>query len=340
MPMQIEDADAESLPAGPSGGRQRSILRLLQPYGLLLVWLVVLIAFSVLKPTQYLSIANAANMLGTQAVLVFVSLALIFVFRVGDYDLSVAANLTMSSVLIGVLNAQQGWPIAVVIVLCLLMGIGIGLVNSYFIVVIGIDSIVVTLGTATLLQGLAIWVSDAQVIVGVSDSLVNLVVRYRVLGIPYEFFYALILTVVVWLVFQYTPWGRRTLYVGKNPEVARLSGVGVGRSRTMALVVAGLISAAAGVVYTGTSGTASATSGLSYLLPAFAATFLGSTAIKVGEFNPWGTWVAAYFLISGVTGLAIIGFPTYAQQLFYGAALIIAVTVSRLAVKRSEQLAI
>lgn len=312
----------------------RGVSRILQTYGLIIVWAMVIVLFGILRPDPYLTTANASNILGTQAVLVIVALGLLAALRAGLYDLSVAANLTISSVTVGVLNAEHDWPLLLAIAAAMLLSVLIGAFNSFFTVVIGIDSIVVTLGTATLLQGLAIWLSGSQTITGVSPTLVNWVVGHRLLGIPLEFYYALLLTAAMWLLYQFTPIGRKLLYVGKNPQVARLSGIPVKRTQLVAFLIAGATSGLAGVVYTGTSGVASPTSGLSYLLPAFAACFLGATAIRVGEFNAWGTLIASYFLISGVTGLSILGVPSFIQQVFYGSALILAVTLSQLAARR------
>lgn len=307
---------------------------LLQKYGLLAAWALVIIFFGAMRPETYLTSANLANILGTQAVLVIISMGLLVALRTGLYDLSVAANLTMTSVLVGVLNVRLELPIMLAIAIAMVVAVLVGLFNSFFVVVIGIDSIVVTLGTATLLQGLAIWVSNSQTITGIDKSLVDWVVGIRIVGVPLEFYYAFVITALLWLLFQYTTVGRRMLYVGKNADVARLSGVVVWRTRTLTLVLSAVLSGIAGVVYTGTSGVASPTSGLAYLLPAFAACFLGATAIRVGEFNAWGTIIASYFLISGVTGLSIMGGPAYIQQVFYGSALILAVTLSKSASRR------
>jgi ribose transport system permease protein len=100
-----------------------------------------------------------------------------------------------------------------------------------------------------------------------------------------------------------------------------------------------MIAALGGVLYTGTSGAADPVSGLSFLLPAFAAAFLGSTTITPGRFNPWGTFIAVYFLVAGITGLAIMGVQTWVQSAFYGAALVIAVSASQVVKKRREKAA-
>ena len=127
--------------------------------------------------------------------------------------------------------------------------------------------------------------------------------------------------------------------MGRGTNVARLSGIRVGRVRWGCFVAAGIIAAAAGVLYTGTAGASDPTSGQTFLLPAFAAAFLGSTAITPGRFNPWGTFIAVYFLVTGITGLAILGVQTWVQNVFYGGALVVAVSASQIVKKRRERAA-
>ena len=83
-------------------------------------------------------------------------------------------------------------------------------------------------------------------------------------------------------------------------------------------------------MYVGSAGGVDPTSALTMLLPAFAAAFLGSTTIMPGQFNPWGAFLSVYFLVTGITGLAILGLPTFVQSFFYGGALIIAVSLAQL----------
>ena len=199
------------------------------------------------------------------------------------------------------------------------------------------DCPVVTLGMGTLLQGVVLWISNSEPVSGISSDLVTWVVGASVPGIPVEFYYGLGLAIALWYLFERTPLGRRMLFVGRNREVARLTGIRVNYVRWGALTATGLISAFAGVLYAGTTGAADATSGLSYLLPAWAAAFLGATTIIPGQFNPWGALIAVYFLVTGINGLAILGVQTFVQSLFYGGALIIAVTLSQLARRRAAR---
>ena len=119
--------------------------------------------------------------------------------------------------------------------------------------------------------------------------------------------------------------------------MARLSGIDTDRVRIGCLVASGFLGALAGVLYTGTQGDPNAVSGISCRCPPFAAAFLGSTCILPGRFNPWGTTVAVYFLVTGITGLVFLGFSSFIQEMFYGGALVVAVTLSQLISGRQEQ---
>ena len=92
-----------------------------------------------------------------------------------------------------------------------------------------------------------------------------------------------------------------------------------------------------GVLYAGTQGAADPVSGTSLLLPAFAAAFLGSTSVIPGRFNPWGSLVAVYFLVTGITGLVFLGVSSFVQDMFDGGALVLAVTLSQIVRGREEQ---
>jgi ribose transport system permease protein len=300
-----------------------------------IVWGLTVLVFSILKPNTYPTQGNfLINIFGTEAVKVVLALALILPLVTGDYDISVAANLTLSAMIIAVLNVDHGWNVGLAILVALAVGALIGLVNGGLIVVLGIDSFIVTLGTSTFIAGVVLWISGSRTIGGVSPGLVDKVTITHFIGIPLAFWYALILALVIWYVLEYTPLGRRLLFCGRGRSVARLSGLRVARLRWGAMVASGVIAAGAGVLYSGTTGSADPTSGLNFLLPAFSAAFLGATTIQPGRFNPLGTVVAVYFLASGITGLQQLGVDTFIQQLFYGGALVLAVAASQLIRRR------
>ena len=316
-----------SAPKAKGASRLDTVQRVALP----VAWLLLIVGFGIANPGVFLTAATFQTMLGSQAVLLVLTLALIVPLTAGDYDLSVAGVLTLSAMMVAILNVQHGWPIWAAILAALAMGLVVGLVNGVIMVFFGIESLIVTLGMGTLLTGITLWASDSATISGISQSLVDYVIVKRFAGISLAFYYAIALCALLWWVLEYTSVGRRLLFVGRGRSVSKLSGVRVGRVRVGALMGSAALAALAGVLYAGTSGGADPSSGSTLLLPAFAAAFLGATSIMPGRFNPWGTAIAVYFLVTGITGLQLMGVQSYVQQLFYGGALLVAVALSQLA---------
>jgi ribose transport system permease protein len=318
-------------------GRSR-FLADMERFALVLAWLAVIVIFGVLAPESFLTWSNFSTIFGSQAVLVILTLALIIPLTANDIDLSVAQVLTLSSMTIAVLNVDHGWPIGWAIVAALAIGVATGLLNAFFTLFFRIHSLIVTLGTGTFLHGVTLWVSDSRTIGGIDWTLVQAVILTRVLGIPLAFYYAIAFVLLLVYVFEFTSLGRKALFVGRGREVARLAGVPVTRVRLICFVASGVLSAIAGTLYAGTTGSADPNSGTQLMLPAFAAAFLGATSITPGRFNPLGSMIAVYLLVTGITGLSILGIATYVQDLFYGGALVLAVTLSQLVRGREESL--
>lgn len=326
----------DSIAAGPPIRRPRPTAgALLERFGLVVAWLMAIAFFGVLEPDVFLTQANFSTILGSQAVLVIVTLGLLIPLTAGDYDLSIAGVLGMSAMIVAVLNAQEGVPLALAIAAAIGAGALVGAINGAVVVLLRIDPFIVTLGTGTVLNGLVLWLSDSQTISGVSDTLVDAVIGTRLLGISLGFWYGLALCIALWYAFEYTALGRRLLFVGRGRRVAALSGFNLSRLRWGALIASASTAALAGVVYAGVTGGADPSSGASFLLPAFAAAFLGATAIVPGRFNPWGSVIAVYFLVTGITGLTILGAASWVQDVFYGTALVLAVALSTLSRRRS-----
>jgi ribose transport system permease protein len=318
----------------PARPRARRWTSRIEAGALPVAWLAVFVVFAVLLPNTFLSTASISNILGSQAVPLVLTLSLVLPLVCGDYDMSVASVATLTAMVIGILNVNHGWSIGAAIAAGLVAALLAGLVNGAVIVLFGVDSLIVTLGTGTVIQGLVLWISDSTTISGISTSLVDLVIGYKLFSVPAAFYYGLVLCIVLWYLLQHTALGMRMLFVGRGRDVARLSGIKVGRVRMGALVASAGLAGVAGTLYAGTTGSADPSSGTSFLLPAFAAVFLGATTVIPGRFNAWGAFIAVYFLATGITGLQLLGAESFVQQLFYGGALVIAVSLAQLARRR------
>jgi len=325
-------------------------VRQFERFALLIVWAILIAAFSIAMPNSFFNWGNFSIMFASYAPAALLALAIIVPLTAGDYDLSVGATLTLASSTIGVLNVWHQMPILLVLAIVIAMGVVIGLVHSLFIIYFRVPSLVVTLGSTSLMSGIVQWITNSSTIGGIDNGLIDAAVGYRLFGIPYAFYYALVAALVMWYIFDYMPLGRRLLFVGRGREVARLNGIAVDKVRMGALIMSAVLAsaiapqglkrpgwmvvaprkAAAGILYAGVLGSADPYSGLNYLLPAFAAAFLGATTIQPGRFNPWGAIVAVYFLATGITGLSMLGIPLWVTNVFNGAALILAVTISQI----------
>lgn len=310
--------------------RSRSVdLSNLAPrFGLIGVWLVVAAVFSILRPERFLTWSNVQTIFGTQTVILFLALALCVALSAGEVDLSITGVLGVTSVLGGFLNVDMGWPILPTILVMLGCGALIGALNALFVVGLEINAMVVTLGSGTFFGGVAVAVNQ-ETAFGISEGLVN-AMRFQVLGLPLAFWYGVVLTALLWWVFRYTVLGTHLRFVGANHNASRLSGVPVDHLRTASLIVTSTLAATAGVVMIGTLGSVNPSMSPPYLLPAFAAAFLGSTAITPGRFNAVGTFVAVYFLTTGITGIQFLGSSGWAANVFYGGALVLAVAASQI----------
>ncbi len=316
-----------------------SISGVLQKYAIVIAWIILFIAFSIWMPGTFNSVMNITTLLGSQAVLVIASSAVLIPIIAGDYDMSVTATLTLVNILVAKLNVDLGLPIGLCVVIGLAVGALIGAINGWIITRFKLNAFIVTMGMYTLLTGMAL-LTSLKTISGISDGLKNAVYVNKIFGISPSFYYALILTLLIAYVMSHTMVGKRVLIVGRGENVARLSGINVEKTRFMCFVFSGLIAGFGGVVYTGVLGGGSPTGGLGYMMSAFAAVFLGSTCFSPGRFNALGTIVAVYFLSTGTNGLQLHGAQSYVTNLFYGAALIVSVIFAAVAKSSQEKQAV
>jgi ribose transport system permease protein len=334
-PKPTDKATTENTPAG--SGPQRAAGRPawlsahnLERFALPGAWVLLLLAFSAILPGNFATAGNYQNIFGSQAVLLIMAAGSLIPFTAGEYDMSIASTMSLSAMTLSVLNVQHGVPLGASIAAAIAVGLLAGALNGFFVVVLKVSSLIATLGSGTLFLGIVYWMSNSSTVTGIDRSLSTATAGSRVLlGLQPQFFYGLAVVAVIAFVLSRTPYGRRLLFVGQGRQVAHLSGLKVDRIRAGSFIASGLVMSLAGIVYAGSLNGADPSSGQSFLMPALAACFLGSTAFIPGRFNAWGTLVAVYFLYSGVVGLQMLGAKNFVQDIFYGGALIAAVALSQ-----------
>jgi ribose transport system permease protein len=308
-----------------------SASRLVSRWGLVVVFAAVFGAFSAWLPNKFPTSGNIQDILTSQPPGIFIAYAAMLVLVVGEFDLSIGATLGMSQYLVLKLITHYGLSWQAAIVVSLAVGAFIGACNALAVVGLGINSFIATIGIATILEGLIQWISSGNepLFGGAPRGFTQLAQTKHVVVLPV--YYALVVSVVLWIVLEFTVIGRQMRATGANRSAAQLSGIRTGRARVTAFVAAGVLAAVAGILVTAQVGAADASSGPAYLLPAYAAAFLGATAIRPGFFNVWGTLIAIFLVAIGITGLQLKGAESWVTPVFNGGVLLLAVAVSNFA---------
>jgi ribose transport system permease protein len=313
---------------------------ILARYAVLVALVVFIGAFSLLLPETFPTSGNFSTMVNSQAMVLILALGVTLPLRTGDFDLSIAAVMAFCAAFAAIMAGKHGMSVPVTILLTLLVGAGIGAVNALLIVKIGIDAFIATLASMTVLGGATYAITGGHVFADIPNPLLDFsrnTLNLGIINLPLGTYYGWILALILWYVYERVPFGRFLLFVGGNRDAARLAGVPVDRIRIAAFVGSAVFGAFAGVVLVGTLGAVDPSFGPQYLLPPYAAAFLGTAAIQLGRFNVWGTLIGLYLLVVGITGLQLYGAQPWVSDVFNGTALAIAVTFARLAKLRAAK---
>ncbi|MFC7397346.1 ABC transporter permease [Chelatococcus sp. GCM10030263] len=315
----------------PVGVRLR---RLLPTYGLPILTLLLILLFSLIFPDTFPTLLNFSAIIDNKAIIALLSLAVLFPMVTGKIDLTIGYGIVLWHILAISLQLNYDMPWQMAVLLVLLMGGGLGLINGMLVEVALIDSFIATLGTGTILYAAALWYTGGRQIVGPLPDAFYEVNELTLFNIPISAVYVLGLALMLWLVLDHLPVGRFMYAIGANPRAAALNGIPVRRYSILAFVVSGLITAAAGVVLAARLRVGQASVGLDYLLPALVGVFLGSTTIKPGRVNVWGTLVGVIILAVGISGIQQFGGDFYIEPLFNGATLLVSIAIAGYAQRR------
>jgi ribose transport system permease protein len=216
----------------------------------------------------------------------------------------------------------------------LVFALFVGLVNGILVVGLQVDAFVATLGSSSVVGGIALAYSNGKTIFGKVPKSFTSLARNKLGGIPQPVVLVLIVALVLGFVLGLLPVGRRMYATGGNERAARLTGIATRRYVIGAFVTSAFLAGLAGLVLGSRLGTASPSTGASLLLPAFAGAFLGATTVRPGRFNVAGTIIAVYTLAIAVAGLQQLGAPVWFEPVFNGAALVLAVSSSQWALRQ------
>lgn len=304
------------------------IRRFLPVFGLPIIAVVLVVLFSALFPDTFPTLANANALIDNKAIIALLSLAVLAPMAAGKIDLTIGFGIVLWHILVISLQLDYHMPWEVAVVVVLVLGAGLGLINALLVELAQIDAFVATLGTGTITYAIALWYTGGKQVVGQLADGFYAIDGTHIGGLPISALYVLVLSLGLWLVFDYMPMGRFIYAIGANPRAAALNGISVRRYVTLSFIASGVIAAFAGVVLASQLQIGQASVGLDFLLPALVGVFLGSTTIKPGRVNVWGTLVGVAVLAVGISGIQQLGADFYVEPLFNGVTLIASIGIA------------
>jgi ribose transport system permease protein len=330
--------DEAAAHAAVTAKRTTTATELLARYGVLLAIVATFAAFSLLRPDSFFTTLTMKGILRDCAPLLIVSLGITVVLVMNEYDLSVSGLVSLSAVLVTVFMSTQyeGMNYIVAIVLAIAIGAGLGLLNGGLVAYVRLPSFILTIASGTIFTGLSLEIVNSQSVFQGIDPAYARIANGTFLGFSNVVFIALGVLIVVHVFMRYTEPGRYMYAIGGNPEAARLSGLRVKLLKALGFGAVGLGAAIAAILITSQAGAANPNTGTGFLLPAYAAAFLGSSMFRAGLFTPLGTALGALYLQIIGTGLTILNLSGPLVQIIQGGILVAAILVSR-AVRGKEE---
>ncbi len=312
---------------------------------LLLLW-VLIIAFglmSILSPDQFLSIDNLQSMASQLPEFGILALGMMIVIVTGGINLSLTSTAALSGIVSAFVlsdkNLFGGNTTAVIIfaiIVCLLTALACGLINGFLVSYIGVSSILVTLGTMTLYEGISLKFTKGGAISGFPESFTYFG-NGTIFGIPVQIIIFLLVILVTIVCLENTPWGESVYMLGCNPKATEFSGINTKKVLMKVYLFSALLSGIAAIILISRYNSAKVDYGSSYLLQTIAASVLGGTAIEGGYGKVIGTVIATAILQVLTSGLNIIGVNRYFVDITMGCILILVLAINFFSGQISEK---
>lgn len=288
------------------------------------------IGFGAARPQTFLSYSNFTSILVESAPPAILAAGLTVILAMGDFDLSIGSMLGLGGAsavaLMQLHHLAWGWALLI----AGLLAVATGLVNGIFVAYLGTSAFITTLAMGTVLLGVEYVFTNQQTLYGVSGAYLRIAQSVPAWQISVQVWIALGVVLALFILLEQTELGRYMYAVGGSREAARLSGLPVRRYLTLGFIIAALAAALAGILVTSYNGSSTPDAGVPYLLPAYAAAFLGSTTFRPGQFNIAGTTLAVLFLGELESGLTMLQFSTSLIDIIQGGILVLAMLLGRL----------
>jgi ribose/xylose/arabinose/galactoside ABC-type transport system permease subunit len=293
--------------------------------GIFVAFIVILVVLTILSPNAFARPANLINILKQASINGILATGMMYVIISGGIDLSVGSTVALAGVIAASFAHPGEYPLIVPIVLALLVGGGVGLINGFGVAYGNIPPFIVTLGTMTIVRGVALMAANGQPVFNVTKVFENLAGGFFLNVIPNLVVYFVIITVIFAFVLTRTVFGRRVYAIGGNETAAKVSGISVKRIKLAVYTLTGVLAGLAGLLLASRIISGNPTAGQAYELDAIAAVIIGGVSMAGGAGKWYGTVIGALLIAVIGNGLDILNVSSHLQLIIKGSIIIVAV---------------
>jgi ribose/xylose/arabinose/galactoside ABC-type transport system permease subunit len=304
---------------------ERFQLSSLREVGIILAFILLLVVLMILSPNAFAKPVNLVNILKQASINGILAMGMMFVIISGGIDLSVGSIVALTGVVAASFAHPGEYPLIVAIILSGVIGAAVGMVNGVSVAFGNIPPFIVTLGTMTIVRGLALIAANGQPVFGVTKQFEAVSGGFVFNMIPHLVVYFVIVTLVSAFVITRTVFGRRVYAVGGNETAAKVSGINVSRMKLAVYTLSGFLAGMAGLLLASRLISGNPTSGQSYELDAIAAVIIGGVSMSGGAGKWYGVIIGALLIAVIGNGLDILNISSNFQLIIKGSIIIFAV---------------
>ena len=293
--------------------------------GAFIFFVIMLGAFIAASPEVFLNVGIYSAVFLSLPLFAIVGMSLVFVTAAGEIDLAFPSIIPLSGLAFAWTLEQTNLNFALATLFSLVVGVACGLLNGYLVTVLGLSSLITTLGMNFALIGLTNVLNDGAVrtFEGLNDTRIKSILVGSVGPIPAQMFWMVAIAFVLGMIFHRHKFGLHVRVAGDNPEAGRAMGVNIERTKTLCFALVGLCSAIVGILGILLLSTYFSTMGEAYLLPTLAAVFVGGTAVTGGKGTIGGLVIGAATVVFIQTGVVAAGLDGHWTSLGFGLVIVL-----------------
>lgn len=279
------------------------------------------------EPARYFRMSNINQILLDAALYMPMAMAMTFVITQRGIDLSIGSVAALSAIMMAFLIKQYDFPAWVAIIICLLLGAGMGLINGLVITVFRVPDLIGTLAMDLVYRGFALVLAKGLVLARFPELVTEIGRGQTLQFLPTPVVIGLVTMIAGYILLRATHFGRYTIAIGSNPEASAMTGISVNRHRIYAYVLMGAMAALAGLLLTGKLNAVQATSAPYFNLHVIAAVVVGGTSLFGGRASMIGSLAGVLLLSMMINALVTLRIEFFWQSVASGVVIILSVAI-------------